>query len=272
MRPGSRFLRKRRDWRNGSGPERQRRTFGNADDAGRSGALRKKREAEAQAETDPTFLLASSGTGAFGRRNREREPAKFASSAPDRNPAEFAPTVTGKSRQRASARCPVSRETIRACSGGDPERVPLKFASMDRPGNLEGASASEGNPKGNRPRPQGLGRNPIPGTAERFGGPYDRGQWGPAAMPAPIRVWGMPPRTRARLRAIRSVNRRAHRQPSSSYREREVSVLLSGWPNGAARPSSRLPPMHWQERPDSSGSPLIGFVWLVALYHSPNLA
>ena len=37
---------------------------------------------------------------------------------------------------------------------------------MGRPGNLEGASASEGNPKGNRPGPQGLGRNPIPGKAD----------------------------------------------------------------------------------------------------------
>src|SRR4028118_2304770 len=173
MRPGSRFLPEtERNRRNGRGPERQRRTFGNAAKAGRPGALRKKREVEAQAETDPTFLLGSSGTRAFGRRNREREPAKFASSAPDRRPAEFAPKETGKSRRRTSVRCLVSRETSRACPGGDPERVPSRFASMDRPGNLEGASAHEGNPKGNRPRPQGLGRNPSPGTAESFGRPY----------------------------------------------------------------------------------------------------
>ena len=53
----------------------------------------------------------------------------------------------------------VSRETSRACSGGDPERVPSKFASVDRPGNPERASALRREPEREpteaaRPRPE----------------------------------------------------------------------------------------------------------------------
>lgn len=72
---------------------------------------------------------------------------------------------------------------------GDP-KGPVKFASWATLADRR-SFGFEGKPKGNRPGPQGLGRNPLQGTASRphrLGVP-DRGQWGLAAMPAPIRVW-----------------------------------------------------------------------------------
>lgn len=73
---------------------------------------------------------------------------------------------------------------------GDP-KGPVKFASWATLADRR-SFGFEGKPKGNRPGPQGLGRNPLQGTASRphrLGVP-DRGQWGLAAMPAPIRVFG----------------------------------------------------------------------------------
>jgi len=166
MRPGSRFLRKRRDRRNGGGPERQRRTFGNADKAGRPGALRKKREAEAQAETDPTFLR----TVQRNRSLRAREPRKGAGEVRFSGTRSETGGVRSKGdrKERKTDLGPisVSRETIRACPGGDPERVPSEFASMDRPGNLEGASASGREPE----REPTEAARPRPEPEPRYGG------------------------------------------------------------------------------------------------------
>jgi len=118
----------------------------------------------------PLSEEASSGTRAFGRWIRERSvgEVRFAD-GPDRDLQEFASAGTGKRQASGFGSTSGSRETARVRSVGDPERVPSKLASMGRPGNLEEASASEGNPKGNRPRPKGLGRNPIPGGTPSFG-------------------------------------------------------------------------------------------------------
>jgi hypothetical protein len=87
---------------------------------GRPGAERKKREAKAKAGADPTFLEASSGTLVFGRRNRERDAAKFASLPTGRNRAEFAPNGSGGKASGACFGVP-TWETAGACSDGDPK-------------------------------------------------------------------------------------------------------------------------------------------------------
>jgi hypothetical protein len=80
--------------------------------------------------------------------------------------------------------------TRRSSLRREPGRVSSKFASMERPGNLEEASASAREPEreptgAERPRPEPRSRQLTALT----GHCADRGQWGLAAMPAPIRVW-----------------------------------------------------------------------------------
>ncbi len=88
--------------------------------------------------------------------------------------AEFAPAAdrseTGEVRFfrdpegkafRSSLRKPAFPAFRRSSLRRKTERDPAEFAPAGHPGNLEGASAPEGDPKGNRPRPKGPGRNPI---------------------------------------------------------------------------------------------------------------
>src|SRR5688572_14056661 len=65
---------------------------------------REKREAKAQADAEPTFLQASSGTGAFGRRNRKGDRWKFASAI----------AGTGRGRKASAGTAPAKRRVSRS--------------------------------------------------------------------------------------------------------------------------------------------------------------
>ena len=137
----------------------------------------KKREAKAKARADPTFETVSS----VSLRLRSKD-------------AQMGGRWSSLQRLTEGRQVEVRLELSSGDPAGSPDgdpKGPAKFASRATLADRR-SFGFDGMPKGNRPGPQGLGRNPLQGTAPRPHRPGvpDRGQWGLAAMPAPVRVFG----------------------------------------------------------------------------------
>jgi hypothetical protein len=119
-----------------------------------------------RADADPTFLQdVQRNPSLRAKEPRKGVRAKFASFSARWEPGGVRSNGNLKEAGREVRFEAWLSGTGRSSLRKEPGRVLSKFASMERPGNLDEASASEGNSKGNRPGPQGLGRNPDPGSA-----------------------------------------------------------------------------------------------------------
>lgn len=192
-------------------PRRRPRSFGiEAKRRGGQGARRKKREAKAPADAEPTFRKGVQRNRSLRRRNREPGPYRN-SNVPigDRNPGtgRSSNALEGSRREPATAAMSWMEPGTGTCRGSNAPEEPWRpgEAAMLRrrsdPGTCWNRDIPE-EPKGNRPGPKGLGRNPTgnpirrrrrrgnPCPAEKAA-PFEarrskQGQWGLVATPAPI--------------------------------------------------------------------------------------
>ena len=170
-----------------------RRTFGNAERS-RTGRARTGRSARQGRKPEPTplFRTGPADLEAFGRRaDRERD---------GRRSSLRSNVPIGSSGGACFSRVPEgkgSRSLLRKGRPGKPRELASE-GTRKGPGGVRSArqpwDLSKGaferrtrNPKGNRPGPKGLGRNPLQSfDAKPRGWARCDGQWGSAAMPAPI--------------------------------------------------------------------------------------